>query len=119
MARNPAHDLLTAPDADNAARQGFVLALKQHLHSFRPQIRALYESEIKTSPNETAEKIRTGLYRNGKYQAICCIRRIAQQMMWQSIRSPIERNADTLAEKYQYYASRKKQGGDIDFEPGC
>lgn len=118
MARNPAHDLLTAPDADNAARQGFVLALKQHLQSFRPHIRALYDSEIKTTPDETAEQIRDGLYRNGTYQAICCIRRIAQQMMWQCIRSPIERNADTLSEKYQYYVSRKNKVGTLTLNPG-
>ena len=113
MARNPAHDLLTIPDADNAARQGFVLALKQHLQSWRPQTRALYEREIKSGKNETAAQIRDGLYRNETYQAICCIRRIAQQMMWECIRSPIERNTGTLSEKYQYYASRKNRVGTL------
>ena len=117
MARNPGHDLLTMPDADNAARQGFVLALKLHLQSLRPQIRALYDREIKTAENETAGTIRDGLYKNGKYQAICAIRRIAQQMMWRSVGSPIERNADILAEKYRYYASRKNRLGTLHLNP--
>ena len=117
MARNPAHDLLTEPDTDNAARQGFVLALKIHLQSLRPQIRALYEREIKTRENETAAEIRGGLYKNEKYQAICSIRRIAQQMMWQCIRAPIEQNAETLSEKYQYYSSRKNKLGTLTLNP--
>ena len=117
MARNPNHDLLTVADADNAARQGFVLALKKQLQSFRPQIRELYEREIKTRENETAREISDGLYQNEKYQAICCIRRIAQQMMWQCIRSPIERNAETLSDKYQYYASRKDKTGTLTLNP--
>lgn len=117
MARNPRHDLLTLPDADNAARQGFVLALKQQLQSMRPQIRALYEREIKTPENETAAQIRDDLYNNETYQAICSIRRIAQEMMWQSIRSPIEQNADALSEKYRRYASRDNKAGALTLNP--
>ena len=117
MARNPAHDLLTEPDSDNAARQGFVLALKKQLQSLRPQTRALYEREIKIAPNETAGAIRHGLYRNEKYQAICSIRRIAQEMMWQCVRSTIERNAAALCDKYQYYATRKDKAGTLTLNP--
>ena len=117
MSRNPAHELLTEPGADNAARQGFVLALKQHLQSLRPYIRALYEREIKTGENETAAQIRDGLYQNEKYRTICCLRRTAQEMMWQSVRFPIERNAAVLSEKYQFYASRKSKAGSLTLNP--
>ena len=117
MARNPRHDLLTEPDADNAARQGFVLALKKQLQSLRPQIRALYEREIRTPDNETAAQIRDGLYKNATYQAICSTRRIAQEMMWQSIRAPIEQNAHALSEKYRYYASRNSKTGALTLDP--
>ena len=117
MARNPAHELLTVPDADDAARRGFVLALKLHLQLLRPQIRALYENEIKTRENETAGEISDGLYQNEKYRAICSIRRIAQEMMWQCVSSPIERNAETLSDKFQYYASRKDKAGTLILNP--
>ena len=117
MARNLHHDLLTAPDADNAARQRFVLAFKQHLQSLRPRLRTLYEREIMRTENETAGDILVGLYRNDKYQAICCLRRIAQEMMWRSIQTPIERNAGTLADKYQHYAARKNRAGTLTLNP--
>ena len=117
MARNPGHDLLTIPDADNAARQQFVLALKQQLQSSRPRLRTLYEAEIKSNERETAREILNGLYSNEKYRTICCLRRIAQQIMWRSVAAPIEKNAAVLARKFQHYVARTNKAGSLTLDP--
>ena len=117
MARNPLHPLLIEPDSRNAARQRFVLALKKWLQSSRPALRKLYETEIKISADETAAEIRDSLYQNKKYQVVCRLRRTAQQLMWQSVAPPIDREAETLAQQFRHYSSHPDKVGSLELNP--
>src|SRR5262245_45000863 len=109
MVRSVRHDLLPRPTHDEAARQQFVVALKQHLNRrLRARNRELFEQAI--VPRFVAEHgrapasrddIRTAMYAHPAYRAWSALARSAQELMWSAVLETIDRERPRLRERVQ------------------
>lgn len=123
MVRSVQHELLAQPTADEASRQRFVVALKQHLNrELRPANQQYFEREA--VPRFTAEhghapatrgEIRAAMYANHGYRTWCTLARTAQELMWESVADPLYRERPRLAEKTRELLSHAR--GSLELDP--
>lgn len=121
-ARNPDHALQAPTNADEAARQRFILALKGRLgRVLRPQMRDTYEREA--APRWAAEngrepgtpqEIADALYAHPRYQAWCALARAAQEQMWRDVAAPLLRQRDTLEQRARQLAAAPRGSLTLD-----
>ena len=125
MARNLDHDMLVPPTAEEAARQRFVLAFKQHLgRHLRPRNRTIYEAGAKPRfearhgrAPQSFEEIAQSLYGEPLYQTWCSLNRTAQEMMWDAVSAPIDREGDQLSRRFRERSGAPDRRGSLRLNP--
>ena len=100
------HDMLPTPRHDEQARQDFVAALRGHLSGrLMPGAYQLYErrvapalrAELGREPDEA--EIRRAMTREPYYQFWSAMQRRSQEMLWESVIDPTERELPALIER--------------------
>lgn len=108
------HDMLPTPGHDEQARQDFVASLRGHLSGrLMPGAYQLYErrvgpalrTELGREPDET--EVRRAMTREPYYQFWSAMQRRSQEMLWESVIDPTERELPALIERAK---SRRKAG---------
>lgn len=125
MARNARHELLAQPDHDEAARQAFVVALKQGLNrTMRSTNEALYSSRVEPAlraasggGEPTRDAIREAMYAHSAYRSWSALNRGAQQLMWDAVGAPIRREGDRLEASARRLAAERAAGGSLELDP--
>jgi len=119
-----AHDLLPTPSHDEAARQGFVQALKAHIATrVSPGVREVYEH--RAAPRWAADhggaepadrhEIRRSLQGDVYYQLWSSVRRSSQHLLWSSVADSVTRQAGELVERAEAVSGRA--GGTLRLDP--
>lgn len=130
MVHDLQHRMLARPDAEEASRQRYVLAMKRYLTGrIRPGNETLYDHEVRPAFSRahagrepaTRTELREALLANPHYQAWCSLNRTSQEMMWQAIGETVLRESSRMREQAQTLCGeREVLGGlrlDPDFEP--
>lgn len=130
MVHDLQHRMLARPDAEEAGRQRYVLAMKRYLTGrIRPGNATVYEQEVRPAfssthsgrePDSRAE-LREALLANRQYQAWCSLNRTSQEMMWQAIGETVMRESSRMREQAQSLCAEREVLGGLrlnpDFEP--
>ncbi|MEZ5459871.1 MAG: class I SAM-dependent methyltransferase [Steroidobacteraceae bacterium] len=99
------HSMLATQDADDLARQRFVLALKRQLTGrIRPGNLAIFESRVRprlqaryrSRAVADREEIKQGLLEDRGYQAWSALTRCSQEMLWATVTEPLMRDRERL-----------------------
>jgi SAM-dependent methyltransferase len=125
MVRSVRHDMLPRPTHDEAARQQFVVALKQHLNrQLRARNRELFEQAA--APRFQAERgrapvsrddIRTAMSAQPAYRAWSALARSAQELMWRSVLETIARERPRFRERLQRLGADAATRGSLELDP--
>jgi SAM-dependent methyltransferase len=103
------HAMLPQPTHDELARQQFVHSLKQYVAThISPGNRAIYEQRLKPkfeqehqrSP-ETRQEVRQLMQSEPYYRMWGALRRISQEMLWESVNESVERQLPELIVRSQ------------------
>lgn len=121
MTRHVHHDLKLHPSRDERARQGFVSTLRAHvLNTMAQSMKRHYEADIapKLEGKELTgpmvhDAMKGGLY----FKFYSAIRVKAQEMVWDSVRPTLEREARTLADKARWLRQTSKLQSRLDLDP--
>ncbi|WP_318700253.1 MULTISPECIES: class I SAM-dependent methyltransferase [unclassified Roseofilum] len=100
------HPVLPKATHDERARQEFVMSFKGYLqHKIFPSIKTLYEQEIEpeltaqNTPNPQPWEIRRLMKKQPRYQWMGALKRLNQEMLWQSVSMSVERQLSELIER--------------------
>jgi 2-polyprenyl-3-methyl-5-hydroxy-6-metoxy-1,4-benzoquinol methylase len=113
MAQQLQHAMLPSATHDELARQKFVNSLKSHISKqLSPRLQMAYEQRVKPRfeqehqrlPN-TRHDIRPLMQEEPTYQWWSALRRTAQEVMWESVISSVDRQLDDLNRRYQQVRS--------------
>ncbi len=126
MVHDLQHQMLARPDAEEAGRQRYVLAMKRYLTGrIRPGNTTIYENEVGPEfarahqgrmPESRAE-LREALLANPHYQAWCSLNRTSQEMMWQAIGETVLRESPRLREQAQSLCGERQVLGGLRLNP--
>lgn len=120
MARNSAHDLLTTPTAETAAKQRYVLAFKKHVEQLRRKSRSIYDARIRDAVPSGPEQDRAvlaALYKDDIYQTICTLKYIGQERMWSAISESVKPEAQKMSAVFTQYAAAPDRLGTLTLDP--
>ncbi len=125
MARNVRHEMLARPDHDEAARQAFVVALKQGLNrTVRSRNEALYAAIVEPGlragnggADPSREAIRDAMHTQSTYRSWSALNRGAQQLMWDTVAAPIRRERARLEASARRLATEHRAGGSLELDP--
>jgi SAM-dependent methyltransferase len=125
MVRSVRHDMLPRPTHDEAARQQFVVALKQHLNRrLRARNRELFDQTV--APRFEAEHgripasrddIRAAMHAQPAYRAWSALARSAQELMWSSVLETVTREGPRLREYVRGLGVRGATLGSLELDP--
>ena len=123
MARNPRHSMLPTPSHDEAARQQFVLGLKDHIRDHvRAHMGTVYEQRGKPRfekqhgrAPETAQDVGTVMWDDPLFQTFSRLHRSGQEMMWDAVADTLYRTQDDLSDKFRGFAGKAK--GSLTLDP--
>lgn len=125
MPRNPMHEMLSLPTHDERSRQSWVFSLKMHMgRKVRPGNRLIYDRVAKAKfekaharpPKDRAE-IGEVMWKEPAYLFFSALNRNAQEMMWDSVVDPIERNRDRLTAAFHRLHMSPNRKGSITLDP--
>ena len=117
------HELKLAKTRDEKARMNFVSGLRAHvLNDMASGMRAVYDANVepafrrerKRGPKDGPE-VHKAIKSNEYFKFYSSLRVTAQDMVWQSVFPPLERNRDALKSKAAKLAGRK---GSLTLKPG-
>ena len=123
--RDPDHQMLPQPSAEDAARQRYVLALKEFLgRRLRPLNESIFETEAKPgfesehgyAPESVAD-ITAAMYANRRYQAWSTLNRTAQELMWEAVGETVWRDEQRLRSDYRKLHESPSAGGSLQLDP--
>jgi ubiquinone/menaquinone biosynthesis C-methylase UbiE len=124
MVRSVQHDLLPRASHDEAARQQFVVALKQGLNrSLRATNKRLFDDVVAPTatragtPAADRQSIRHAMYSHPAYRAWSTLHRSAQELMWRSLADTVFRDSDRLSASYAEIDAANKAGGSVSLDP--
>jgi len=118
------HDLKLAKTRDEKARMNFVSGLRAHvLNDMAAGMRAVWDGEVepvfrqqhKRAPANGPE-VHKAIRPNEYFKFYSSLRVTAQDMVWQSVFPPLERNRGALKTKAAALAGRRK--GSLTLKPG-
>ncbi len=103
------HAMLVNADHDEAARQHFAVGLKSHLSAHVASgTKSAYEARVKPAYRRakgrvptTRHEVRRALAHDPYYQAASALKRTAQEIMWDAVGAPVEREWDDLKARAQ------------------
>ncbi len=113
--------LLPEPKRDEQARQEFVLALRGHLAGqvmpgnfalYRQRVEPAFEESAGRAP-ESIKEVRELMTSQPYYQFWSAMQRRSQELMWDSVIDPVERELDALNERTQSIMDRGSAGGSL------
>lgn len=122
MPNQVGHPMLAQMTHDEAARDGFVLSLKQHISAdVGPGNRNLYQKtvlpKIKTALKrepKTRHEVRKFMEREPYHQAWGSLMRTAQELMWDSVMESVDRQLPELIDKYR---RKRNKLGSLRLDP--
>ncbi|MDN5882502.1 MAG: class I SAM-dependent methyltransferase [Nitrosospira sp.] len=115
------HDLLVDMSPDEQARQEFVRSFKQFLaHKVSLGNKKVYEEKVqrqlqKQDKPESIPEINRLMKEQEYYQFWSSLQRCSQEMMWNSVQIPVERQLDQLIDKAKLAA--KNPQGSLTLDP--
>lgn len=121
----PTHDMLPDTDHDEQAMQDFVTSLRGHLASkvmpgnfavYANRVEPRFEQAHKRKPNSRHE-VRKLMVRDNYYQFWSAMQRRSQEMMWDSVIAPTERQWETLIDRARERAADCAVGGSLSLNP--
>jgi len=125
MPRNPTHEMLVKPIHDEAARQQYVLSLKDFVRdTMRANNRKIYD--VLAKPSFVAEhgrepedrfEVAEVMWNLPWYCLFSRFYRDAQEMMWDSVADSLYRERNKLSEKFRKYESDPNKKGSLDLNP--
>jgi SAM-dependent methyltransferase len=116
MPRNEEHSLLVTPDARQAARQRFVLTLKQDLgRRLRPQLKNGVAENVRESDDVAA--LSAALEASAARKLWGRLSRSAQELMWSAVAEPLEAQELDLSERCTALIQRAAAGGTLELDP--
>lgn len=123
MAQHFQHSMLPEANHDEAAREGFVTSLKTHISkNITPGNKVEMENvvvpAIRRATNrdpQTMGELRRAMNRNPYHQTWGSLMRTAQELMWDAVEDPVDRQIDALAAKS---AKRKRTLGGLRIDKG-
>lgn len=123
--RNPEHAMLPQPDAEDLARQRYVLALKGFIgRRLRPGNRDIYENVAKQDyaaehGHEPADRkeIAAAMWANPQYQTFSALNRCAQEMLWEAVGETIFREQDRITNLYHELSESGERRGSLELDP--
>lgn len=125
MVRSVRHDMLPQPTADEAARQGFVVAFKQALNrGLRSSQQPLYERVV--APRFAAEhghapatrdEIRSAMQADPAYRSWSSLARAAQEQMWIAVGDSVFRERERLASTARQFMQSPRRLGSLELDP--
>ena len=113
------HEMLAQPNHDELARQEFVSSLRGHLSGrVMPGAYRVYQSRVEPafrakhgrSP-ESPEEVRQVMTRDSYYQFWSAMQRRSQELLWESVIDPTERQLPVLIQKAGKLSKRKLARG--------
>ena len=125
MVRSVRHEMLAQPTADEAARQGFIVAFKQALNRglrssqqplFDQVVAPRYHAEHGSIP-QTREQIRSAMQADPAYRSWSSLSRAAQEQMWVAIGDSVFRDRDRLARTAAQLANAPDRKGSLHLDP--
>lgn len=117
--------MLPQPQHDERARQDFVGALRTHLAAkIVPGNRLVYErrvgpalrAELGREPTDRHE-VKRLMDRDPYYQFWSALQRRSQELMWESVIDPVERESAELTARFRAAASSPKRRGSLRLDP--
>lgn len=125
MSRNPDHEMLPHPDAEDLARQRYVLALKGYVgRKLRPGNRDIYDNVAKRDyasehGHEPADRkeIATAMWANPNYQTFSALNRCAQELLWESVGETVFRDERRITDVFHKLAESSERRGSLDLDP--
>lgn len=110
---------------DEQARQDFVASLRAHLAArVMPGNAMLYTSRLEPEfvkehgrPPSDFREVKNIMTNNDYYQFWSAMQRRSQELMWDAVIDPTERELDVLIERYQRLAKDKPAGGSLRLDP--
>ncbi len=119
------HEMLPRQNADELARQSFVLSLKRHVMGrLYGQAGEIYAKEAEPAfvdkfgrKPENASEAEQALDMTLPYRFTKSINRTSQEMMWQSVGETVYREADRITAAAVRLASDNAAGGSLNLDP--
>ena len=113
------HAMLPTADHDEQARQDFVAAFRGHLSSsLMPGNYQVYQAKVEPAfrakhgrPPADQDEVRKVMTQNSFYQFWSAMQRRSQEMLWDSVIDPTERQLPQLIEKSRELSSRRLAKG--------
>lgn len=121
----PLHDMLPRTRHDERARQDFVTALREALAArIMPGNRIVYEREAAPAyraahghPPRTHREVRRAMQGEPYYRFWSALQRRSQELMWESVIEPTERELDALIERFRERAADGGAPGSLRLDP--
>jgi len=118
------HDLKLAKTRDEKARMNFVSGLRAHvLNDMASGMRAVWDGEVEPAFRQHHQRapangpeVHKAIRQNEYFKFYSSLRVTAQDMVWQSVFPPLERNRGALKAKAAGLAGRRK--GSLTLKPG-
>ena len=110
---------------DEQAFQDFVREFRRYLRTdvmpgaatiFKNKVSPAFENEHGRSIRDHHD-VRRAMTKNGYYQFWSAMQRRSQELMWESVIAPTERELDKLIERYQDLAKQNPAGGTLQLDP--
>jgi SAM-dependent methyltransferase len=109
------HAMLPQPTHDELARQNFVQGLRMHIfRNLLPGNKVVYEKRVKPKfeqehqrPPQNRYEIREVMQHEPHYRWLNALKRINQEMLWESVNASVDRHLPDLIER------AKDQGGEL------
>lgn len=120
-----AHNMLPTTSHDEQARQDFVADLRRHLSSeVMPGNHKIYEQLVEPAfrrqhghAPQSVKDVRGAMTRNDYYQLWSAMQRRSQELIWEAVIDPIEREHEQLIGRYRDIASAPSSGGTLELDP--
>lgn len=107
------HSMLATLGHDDKARQNFVKNLKLYLaQNISPRNRDVYESRVKPrfKSKPSLQEVSKEMYREEYFRFWSSMQRTSQELMWNSVQIPVEKQAVELSNKFKKRSSDKTLG---------
>lgn len=119
------HELLPDATHDEAAYQSFVRDFRRYLRlDVMPGMRQVFDERVEPQYRQQHgrgfadyHEVRKAMTKNSYYQFWSAMQRRSQEMMWESVIVPTERELDTLVARYRALAKDNPAGGSLTLDP--
>jgi SAM-dependent methyltransferase len=119
------HAMLATPTQDEAARQMFVKAMREHLsQSVVPGTRVLYETRAVAAFErahgrrpQSRDEVRKALFADPYYQMWSALQRSSQELIWDSVIDTLDHDLAARVDTYRKLAAARPAGGTLTLDP--